>query len=518
MDNNYKASKEAFVSGMTGSSVSHVNVILAVGLASMALYSALRTRLTVFRMMPFILEWLVLVLPLSLALTVYADAPGALSVLLLAPTCVLLLLPSIESGVPLLSKANKTQPSATTRDSAIINGPARPALRPLPALTTYRANMMLITVFSILAVDFPVFPRSLAKCETYGVSLMDCGVGSFVFSQGIVSAIPLIKDPSQLHADVKPKLYRIIKKILPVIILGIVRVLLVKGTEYPEHVTEYGVHWNFFLTLAILPVAEVALHPIIKYMPISLLGLWIAVLHQFALSFMGLEAFLLNTPRSNVIYANKEGLISLLGYLSLHIMGLSLGTIILPPSPSFFRKQQLILLEGGNSLHLTKLDPSAPRQNAKTAIELFSYALVWWILLAFVRRGLQVSRRMTNLPYILWIVAFNTSFIFAFYLLDMIFFPTRISKLKDPSDPSGKRILQEDPTTSTPQSAPALFEAINRNGLAIFLVANVATGLINLSVQTMYTPNVNAMLILIGYSFGTCLFAWIFRNMRIWTM
>ena len=85
------------------------------------------------------------------------------------------------------------------------------------------------------------------------------------------------------------------------------------------------------------------------------------------------------------------------GYLSLHIMGLSLGTIILPPSPSFFRKQQRTLFEASNSLHLAKLDPSAPRQSAKTAIELFSYALVWWALLAFVRRGLQVSRRMVSL-------------------------------------------------------------------------------------------------------------------------
>ena len=32
--------------------------------------------------------------------------------------------------------------------------------------------MMLMTVLSILAVDFPIFPRSLAKCETYGVSLV----------------------------------------------------------------------------------------------------------------------------------------------------------------------------------------------------------------------------------------------------------------------------------------------------------------------------------------------------------
>ena len=77
-----------------------------------------------------------------------------------------------------------------------------------------------------------------------------------------------------------------------------------------------------------------------------------------------------------------------------------------------------------------------------------------------------------NLPYILWIVAFNTSFVLAIYFLDMIFFPTRISKLKDPSDPSGKRILQEDPTASTSKSAPALLEAINKNGLVVFLIVS----------------------------------------------
>lgn len=120
----------------------------------------------------------------------------------------------------------------------------------------------------------------------------------------------------------------------------------------------------------------------------------------------------------------------------------------------------------------------------------------------------------------------------------MIFFPTRVSKLKDPQDPSGKRILQEDPTSSTPKSAPVLFEAINKNGLVIFLIvspdpdsdflirssiiiiiqANVATGLINLSIQTMYTPDAKAMLILAGYMFGICLFAWIFRSRRIWAI
>lgn len=42
----------------------------------------------------------------------------------------------------------------------------------LSALTTYRAHMLLMTNVCILAVDFRVFPRSLAKCETYGASLV----------------------------------------------------------------------------------------------------------------------------------------------------------------------------------------------------------------------------------------------------------------------------------------------------------------------------------------------------------
>jgi hypothetical protein len=45
-------------------------------------------------------------------------------------------------------------------------------IKPLAAVTTWRAHMMLMTAICILAVDFNIFPRSLVKCETFGVSIV----------------------------------------------------------------------------------------------------------------------------------------------------------------------------------------------------------------------------------------------------------------------------------------------------------------------------------------------------------
>ena len=56
-----------------------------------------------------------------------------------------------------------------------------------PFITYYRACVNLFTAFSILAVDFTLFPRHFAKAETYGTGLMDVGVAGFLVSNAIVS-------------------------------------------------------------------------------------------------------------------------------------------------------------------------------------------------------------------------------------------------------------------------------------------------------------------------------------------
>ncbi|KAF8637760.1 hypothetical protein AX16_010747 [Volvariella volvacea WC 439] len=551
MAEDYKQAKEAFVSGMTGSTITHINKISFTALCSIALYSAVRTRLAPTRSIPFPVSWTILVVPLLLSMTLYANSPGTLALWMLVPTGLVLLLPAQESGSsPLPSSVPPSSPATPrhhqTAQSASLQGPYTSNIPMLPALTTYRAHMMLMTILGILAVDFPVFPRSLAKCETYGVSLMDLGVGSFVFSQGIVSAIPLLKNPAYLTSPLGPKVGYVVRKALPILVLGLVRVVLVKGTEYPEHESEYGTHWNFFITLALVPVLQVLLHPIIQRAPISMIAICIAFAHQLGLSFLGLESYILFEPRKTLISANKEGIVSLPGYLAIHLLGLSTGTLILPPSPSWFRRQQKDLKKQHQQRKRKLSDAPQPsaqgegkkgfsvhRENDRTATELCSYSIVWWTLLwvtQLVGVGSPAGGGDTNLPYILWISAFNTTFVLCYLLLDLFFFPSPLSKSL--YDPTSKLKLKAPPSVLPPftspdsvventeqlpyaGSAPALLEAINKNSLVLFLVANVATGLINLTIQTMYVADRPAMFILSAYAFGLSFFAWLLRSRRI---
>jgi len=109
---------------------------------------------------------------------------------------------------------------------------------------------------------------------------MDLGVGSFVFSSGVVSARGYLKK------ETMPFLKQMtlgLRTSIPLLILGLGRYISTKGVDYQEHVTEYGMHWNFFFTLGFLPIFVTFFRSLADYVHFSILGTAVAVGKEMSL-------------------------------------------------------------------------------------------------------------------------------------------------------------------------------------------------------------------------------------------
>ena len=494
MAQSYKTLKEDFVSNLSGGQISEINYVTAVApvghiaafisvakltmhvQAAVLLWSALQSRQGFFvKYGPAALatDFLLNVGAILLATTLYSSVPLLLNLLLVSPAFVIYLLPV---SSPRRKSLKPQQVNGATADPG-----TRDDLEPFPIrpfVTAYRGAMMVITCIAILAVDFKVFPRRFAKVENWGTSLMDMGVGSFVFSAGVVAAKPILKDrmagkPSTLLQ----RLIRSVRHSVPLLALGLIRLYSVKGLDYAEHVTEYGVHWNFFFTLAFLPPFAALFQSFFALIPsYELLSILLSIVYQSSLEFTSLKAYILTGPRTNLLSQNREGVFSFFGYLAIFLAGQGTGTYILPrkisPNPT----------------------DTATKERRRLLIRLMSSSSIWVLLLALSISynhglGLQVSRRLANLPYVFWVSAFNCTQITAFCFIETILFsgvhkaPDRTSERRE-SALANSRVLK----------------AFNANGLAIFLLANLLTGVVNLTMNTLSVGREGAMGVLVAYA------------------
>ncbi|KAL2824152.1 GWT1-domain-containing protein [Aspergillus cavernicola] len=478
MDLDYKYRKEAFVSNLTGGSAWEINAVTLVAPASVFLWSVLQSRLSFFT--PYgpaslITDFLLNVLAILFATTLYSSAPWLLNLLLISPAILVLV----------SSRPRRTQQKAKPPHTAASqHGVATPASLPIhPFLTTYRAAMMIITCIAILAVDFRVFPRRFAKAENWGTSLMDLGVGSFVFSGGVVSARSVLKDRENGASRKKTLRQRFVLSMrhsIPLLVLGLIRLYSVKNLDYAEHVTEYGVHWNFFFTLGFLPPFMEIFEGLATIIPsYEILSLAVAVLYQVALESTDLKSYILVSPRgTDLLSKNREGVFSFLGYLAIFLAGRATGIRIMPDG----------------------ISPSTTPQQAKKRVLMILGAQVLGCIALFAPNStyflgyganIPVSRRLANMPYVLWVAAFNNAQLFLFCLIETVFFPYV------------SRVSASEKTEEAEQTAfvtSPILKAFNRGGLAVFLVANLLTGFVNLTVPTLDINDGQAMVILAGYA------------------
>ncbi|CAA6664057.1 unnamed protein product [Spirodela intermedia] len=305
------------------------------------------------------------------------------------------------------------------------------------SILSYRVSMMIVTCLCILAVDFKIFLDVMQRLRP----MMDLGVGSFVLANALVS--------KQARCSTMGKWNTTLKSITPLIVLGFGRLIFTKGVDYQVHVGEYGVHWNFFFTLAAVSLLTsiTRLHPIYC----GILGLSILVAYQILLM-SGLNIYLLSDERaSDIISLNKEGIFSVFGYWGMYLVGVYLGHS---------------LLFGNVATGMTK-------EVQQTRTKVWFLCVMFWLLTVILDKHVErVSRRMCNLAYVTLVLAQNFQVFSIMLVSDLV--------------PGQKPLLLE--------------EAIDQNLLGVFLLANLLTGMVNLCVDTLSSSTVAAFGILSGYS------------------
>ncbi|KAL8732977.1 MAG: hypothetical protein Q9166_002375 [cf. Caloplaca sp. 2 TL-2023] len=511
MAQSYKSLKEDFVSNLSGGSISEINYVTIVApvspvscetyyephrkmlQAAVLLWSALQSRRDFFSNYgptAFATDFLLNAGAILAATTIYSSAPIALDLLLIFPAIALYFFPTAARPRP---KKPPPHGSANGTPENLGGQDGLDSLPERPFLTHYRGSMMVVTCVAILAVDFQVFPRRFAKVETWGTSLMDMGVGSFVFAAGLVSARPVLKARAAgKSTTVGASQMAGARHSVPLLVLGLIRLYSVKGLDYAEHVSEYGVHWNFFFTLALLPPFAALMQALPQSLSsVHLMALITSGIYQVVLDSTSLKAYILTAARDNLLSQNREGVFSFVGYFGIFLIGQAVG---------------LDTLSRKNPVTLRYVASAHPKYQVLTRLLLWS---AWFTMLLFLATsyrtlGLQVSRRLGNLPYMLWVSAFNCAQLALFCAIETLIFPGLYSAADKRTE-----------TRRCRHATSRVLGAFNSNGLAIFLLANLLTGLVNLFTDTLHAGRTRAMGTLFVYTITLAIVATTLHSKKI---
>jgi glucosaminylphosphatidylinositol acyltransferase len=303
---------------------------------------------------------------------------------------------------------------------------------------------------------------------------MDVGVGLFIFSNGII-----VKPSATAFS--KKKFQKLLVGCLPLFILGFSRLVLTKEINYQEHVTEYGVHWNFFITLAVTKILGTVIEGFMKTADqIKYSALGIMVVHETVLQ-LGLSNYVMDdsVARDNLIKANREGIFSAPGYVSLYLASIYIGSL---------------LKSDGQELSKVK---DVMQKMGKMCI----ISLCCWKMIYVCNSMFGVSRRTANMGYNFWVLAIGCSMVALFMLTEIYIYYTNFNRpsWQTQMETNNKSQLNE-PEFHVPY-VPLILQAINYNGLAFFLIANLFTGIVNVCFQTMLLGTPASLVIITYYIF-----------------
>jgi phosphatidylinositol glycan class W len=330
---------------------------------------------------------------------------------------------------------------------------------------------------------------------------MDLGVGIVLQTNGFAAG-PRLKTPTTFKARVQ-NVMKSLSIATPVLLIGLARFISTRAVNYTEHVTEYGVHWNFFMTLGLIPVLTAVMQLVVPFLPFGILAAIISLGYQKILN-DGLADYIINAPRvsGDFFSLNREGICSFVGYFALFLIGASMGATIYSSSDENHSGGDGKGSLGSKAPTSTSKPKASLHEDLPGFINMATTCSVQWVLYyQSLALGIPVSRRMANLSYIL-LASASVSTSLSTLMATEIIFAVRHGPSKFQN-----RVY----------SRPYLFDCINQNQLAVFLFANLLTGLVNLSMDTLSVADGPAMGILLVYMIINCALVVVLNRMG-WTV
>jgi phosphatidylinositol glycan class W len=413
----------------------------------------------------------------------------------------------------------------------------RPQHPRLEYLTLYRSSIMYLTFVAILAVDFHAFPRRFCKTEINGYGLMDVGAASFCISAGFVSqrarSSRYDTQQQQQKKQQRQRFNNMFKPLLhtvPLIVIGLIRIIANQELDYQEHVSEYGVHWNFFFTmgvLALVPPLVSMSSTVSSQRPTLTFPMFLMSFYQWLLNESGgdWQSFIEDAPRQctnddfqqwsdshnknnnsfqrlvlsltptlcNFVTANREGILGCIGYLSLYFSGEFIGYHWIWKSQEMSTK----------TITPPSIGNGTNNRHQRHEQDLGPFALVLWTVHLVLVHGFRipVSRRSTNISFCTWALAHN---VLLLYFLQQL---TSWSKTRKSGSSGGDKNNKDDVDDDDDKmvllqshcQVPIVWEKVNSYGLVMFLIANLLTGLVNLTIPTLEVDDVHALIIVYVY-------------------
>ncbi|XP_030384432.1 uncharacterized protein At4g17910 [Scaptodrosophila lebanonensis] len=346
--------------------------------------------------------------------------------------------------------------------------------------TLLRSNAYIGVCAAILAVDFPLFPHACRKSRYFGASVMDLGIGVFVWNMGLVSH----------RARNLRDLGRLPKVVAPLLVLGLGRTLIISLINYNQDEHEYGTHLNAFFMLGFTKLfgslCTLAVRSDWQLLPLSL---GILFLQELGLQ-MGLSNFVMSESagRENLLTANREGLSALPGCIGLYIFSIYFAKW-------YTSKQTLSYVEMRRKL-----------------CQMLIMSISSWCLVFVSAHVLGIARVTFSAGYNIWVFATCASLLLIYMLLYEL-------ALKPSNQEAQQQLIgdAEAPTKTQQIQLPMFVEALNMNGLLHFMLSNLLTGFVNMTLKPDERNRFESVLIMTIYMLSSSCVSFVLyrRGIRI---